>query len=70
MIKFKAGDVVLVCFPFTDLETRKRRPALVVSPVGFSERYEDVVILPLTSRRQNDDLRLEKWREAGLVKPT
>ncbi|MCK4625893.1 MAG: type II toxin-antitoxin system PemK/MazF family toxin [Phycisphaerae bacterium] len=70
MTGFKAGDVVLVRFPFTDLETKKRRPALVVNPVEFSERYGDVVILPLTGREQNDDLRLEKWREAGLLKPT
>jgi mRNA interferase MazF len=40
--------VVLVPFPFTDLSGRKRRPALVVSPEGFSE--EDLVLCAITSR--------------------
>lgn len=70
MTRFKAGDVVLVRFPFTDIETKKRRPALVISPIEFSARYGDVVIVPLTGREQNGDLRLAKWHEAGLLKPT
>lgn len=28
---YKQGDVILVSFPFTDLENSKRRPALIVS---------------------------------------
>ncbi len=70
MTRFNAGDVVLLRFPFTDMETKKRRPALIVNPAEFSKRHEDVVVLPLTSRKQNDDLYLEKWKEAGLLKPT
>lgn len=70
MTKYNPGDVVLLRFPFTDLETKKRRPAVIVSPVEFSKCYGDVVILPLTSRAQSDDLRLEKWKEAGLIKLT
>lgn len=66
----KTGDVVLVRFPFTDLISRKRRPVLVVSPSDFFLPHGDIVVIPLTSSDQGRRLRLEKWREAGLLKPT
>ena len=54
------GTVVLVRFPFTNLETHKKRPAVIVSPATYAERYGDVVIAPLTSVDQQDvALRLE-----------
>ena len=71
MTVYKPGDVVLVRFPFTDLASAKKRPALVLSPAVFASRYGDVVVLALTSQKQNDTaLRLKRWREAGLPKPT
>ena len=39
------ADVVLVAYPFTELETRKVRPAIVVSSPG--DRYQDVFIVPI-----------------------
>ncbi len=38
----------MVPFPFTDLSGRKRRPALVVSPEGFSA--EDLILCAITSQ--------------------
>ncbi len=70
MTACKTGNVVLVRFPFTDLESHKRRPVLVVSPDEFSARFGDIVVVPLTGKAQAHGLRLDKWREAGLVKPT
>ena len=43
-----ASNLVLVSFPFTDLSGRKRKPALVVSPEGFSA--EDQVLCAITSQ--------------------
>ena len=55
------GTVVLMRFPFTNLETHKKRPAVIVSRAIYAEQYGDIVIVPLTSVDQQDDaLRLEK----------
>ncbi len=70
MTKLRAGDIVLLRFPFSDLASRKRRPVVVVNPAAFSSRYGDIVVIPLTGAAQDDDLRLNKWGEAGLRKPT
>lgn len=46
----KRGDIVLVPFPFTDLSSSKRRPALVVSPDDFNGQMQDLVVLAITSQ--------------------
>ncbi len=71
MTRYSWRDVVLVRFPFTDLASIKKRPALILSPQEYVNRYGDVVLLALTSRSQpNDSLRLADWQAAGLPKPT
>jgi mRNA interferase MazF len=71
MTPFEPGDVVLVRFPFTDLTTIKKRPAVIISPPDFAPRHEDVVLVALTSRPQADaELALADWRAAGLPKET
>jgi mRNA interferase MazF len=71
MTGFRPGEVVLVRFPFTDLRTTKLRPAVVVSSADFSFRFDDLVVLALTSHPQPERAaRLTEWRAAGLPKPT
>ena len=35
---YRQGDIILVFFPFTDLTSSKRHPALVISPDFFSSQ--------------------------------
>lgn len=45
MGKFTVGQVVSSAFPFSDLKTRKYRPALIVAIVDF----DDLVLCQITS---------------------
>ena len=53
--RYRRGDIVLVSFPFTDLSSSKRRPALVVSPDPFNEQGQDVVLIAITSQEPDDN---------------
>jgi len=52
--RYKRGDIVLVSFPFTDLSSSKRRPALVVSPDSFNQTMQDLVLAAITSQGAED----------------
>lgn len=50
MEKFIESDIVVVPFPFSDLKTFKKRPALVLSSLDA----EDIIILQITSQNRLD----------------
>src|SRR5476651_587335 len=52
--RYKRGDIVLVSFPFTDLSSSKKRPALVVSPDSFNQTMQDVVLAAITTQGADD----------------
>jgi len=51
MGEFVKGDVVVLPFPFSDLSSSKKRPALVVALV---EPYNDVILCIITSKNRQD----------------
>ena len=70
---YRRWDIILVPFPFTNLSTHKKRPALIVSPAEHNIGY-DVIIMFITSNlsalERPGDYKLMKWKEAGLPKPS
>lgn len=48
-MNIKQKDIVLLPYPFTDLEGRKVRPAVVISNDNFNKRSDDCIMVPLTS---------------------
>ena len=71
MTSYDSGDIVLVHYPFTDLTTSKKRPAVVLSSRTYIRRFGDVVLMPLTRQPGRDAaFPLSQWKAAGLLKPT
>ena len=72
MTIYEQGDVLLVPFPFTDQSTAKRRPAVVLSSRAYNQAHRDVILAPITSRITGDpdEVVLNDWREARLLKPS
>lgn len=58
------NEVVLLPIPFTDLTSRKVRPAVVVGRNGV-----DLFLVPISSVLANTDFPLRDWRLAGLNVP-
>jgi len=49
MTKFKRGDIVLVLFPDSNLQTAKRRPVLIVQADELGTRLKQVIVAMVTS---------------------
>lgn len=61
------NDVVLLPIPFTDLNSSKVRPAIVV---GLGSFPGDLFVVPITSQAFNWDVALGDWQAAGLNVPS
>jgi mRNA interferase MazF len=67
MTECKAGDIVSIEFPFSDLQGQKRRPGLVLAA-----DTSDVLLARLTTHppRGASDVALSQWAASGLPKPS
>jgi len=70
---YKKWDIILVPFPFTDLTTKRKRPALIISPDEYNTKF-DVVIAFITSKLDSEyrigDYKILEWEKSNLPKPS
>jgi mRNA interferase MazF len=68
MVEFEFGEVVLLPFIYSDLQSSKRRPALVLIDSGD----EDVLLAKITTKRYatDYDVPVREWKNAGLFAPS
>jgi len=68
MDKLNFGDIVLIKFPFTDTNTFKRRPALVIN--DFQDY--DIIVCRITSKIYETpyDVFVNDWERFGLKLPS
>ncbi|OHV76499.1 type II toxin-antitoxin system PemK/MazF family toxin [Rhizobium sp. LCM 4573] len=70
---FEQGDIVRVPFPYTDRDTRQRRPALVVSKGAIGENAALLWVVMITSAENRPwpgDVRIPDHLKAGLPAPS
>ena len=70
---FEQGDIVRVPFPYTDRDTRQRRPALVVSNRSVGEDGALLWVVMITSaenRAWPGDVQIRDHVDAGLPAPS
>lgn len=74
MTDCKFGDVVLVGFPFTHLQTSKKRPAVIISNAVYQQQRPDIILMAITSQIKQTltvgEAFVQDWQTAGLAKPS
>ena len=65
-MSYSRNEIVLLPIPFTDLSSRKVRPAVVI---GHSRHPGDLFVAPITSQLQNAAVPVQDWQTAGLNVP-
>ena len=58
------NDIVFLPIPFTNLNSRKVRPAIVIG-----RNSADLFLVPISSVLPNTDVPLKEWRASGLNVP-
>jgi mRNA interferase MazF len=56
-MKYKKGDIVIIGFPFSELSSTKKRPALIISNDTVN-KTGDYLMVQVTSKIRNDTLSL------------
>ena len=74
MTTCRYGDVVLVAFPFTNLQAIKKRPAVIISSLSYQQTKPDFILMAITSQLKKElsigEYILQDWQYAGLLKPS
>jgi len=70
---YNKWDIVLVPFPFTDVNTAKKRPALVLNKPEYQINEGHLILLMITSARHSNwksDILISDPAQAGLPSPS
>ena len=65
-MSYSRNEIVLLPIPFTDLSSRKVRPAV---GLGHSAHSGDLFVAPISSQFANVSVPLRDWHAAGLNVP-
>lgn len=55
-MNYKQRDIILLPFPYSDLSSSKRRPALVLSNNSFNNSSQDIICCLITTNPKHDNL--------------
>ncbi|WP_082287732.1 type II toxin-antitoxin system PemK/MazF family toxin [Leptospira noguchii] len=71
---FNFAEVVLVNFPFTNLQASKKRPAVIISNLSYQQERPDIILMAITSQIREPlaygETLISDWKHAGLAKPS
>lgn len=72
MTHYNFGDVVLVPFLFSNQQSSKKRPAVVVSSHTYNQYKPDILLMAITSQVKAapsfGEHEIQDWQHAGLLK--
>ena len=66
-------DIVKVPFPFTDKNSTKKRPALIISSEKYQINFKHAILCMITSAKHSewvDDIVIQKLSSTGLSVPS
>lgn len=65
-------DLILLSYPFSDLEAAKVRPSIVISNDAYNREFQDMIVVPLTTnlgfRKYVVTLTTDKLEKGYLIK--
>jgi mRNA interferase MazF len=70
---YNTWDIILVPFPFTDKNTTKKRPALVINNLEYQAKTGHLILLMITSAKNSSwysDTKIEELDITGLKAPS
>lgn len=72
-VTYKQFDIVKVPFPFTDQDTTKKRPAVVLNQPNYQKLHQHCILGMITSAKNSswpDDIPISHLEKAGLPSPS
>ncbi len=64
-MSYSFGDIVIIAFPYTNMNNTVMRPAMVVVDTAD----EDIIVARITSQKRdmNTEVEIQNWKDKGLL---